>query len=467
MGRFNNLRDVRTASPIPGVEAKEHSSPQPISIGGTGAAIPLQNAPEYESFIQRVGFFVFCAYILSGYANDFSLRLFHAKSYISTLTELSLPLLLAFSGAAFRGLQVRTGKLWLLFFAWLLVDLPFSIWRTGSATLLLNYGARSWIQLYYIAAFAVTMRTLRQLINVQIFGSVLLLLSCFAFGTSGPGRFDIAQSLFFANANELAMDILFGMAVLMYPILRGSPISRALAFLALGVSMMYLLETGSRGGLVGLIALVIASFFLIRRRILILAFVIMGTCIAGLFVSGQMLHRLSLTFSDTAVQQAQSGDDASAIESQMQRSELLRRSIVLAIQNPVFGVGPGQFAVAVEAKAQAEGKRSSWLGTHNSYTEVASECGLPAFICYSAVLWFCIRNNYKLFRATQDRADARDISSISCCLLLSAVVYAVCTFFDHVAYTGVLPFMAGFSISLKIAADKALGAPAPERTASS
>jgi len=458
MGRFNNLRGVRTASLTPRAEAsKELSTPQPIPAGGSDAVTPVQSSTEREGFIQRVGFFVFCAYILSGYANDFSLRLFHTKSYISIVTELSLPLLLAFSGAAFRGFQVRAGRLWLFFFVWLLIDLPFSSWRTGTATLLINYGPRCWIQLYYIVAFAVSMRRARQLMKIQILGSVLLLLSCFAFGTSSAGRFDIANSLFFANSNELAMSILFGMAVLMFPVLRGSPISKALALLALGVSMLYLLETGSRGGLIGAVVLVLASLVLIRQRVLIGLFVVGGAIIASLFVSGHILHRLSLTFSGTSIQEARSDEDMSAIESRMERSELLRRSVLMAIQNPVFGVGPGQFAVAVAGEAEKEGKHASWLGTHNSYTQVASECGIPALVLYSAVLWFCIRNNYKLFRATQDRTDARDINAISCCLLLSAVVYAVCTFFDHIAYTGTLPFIAGFSISLKLAADKIPG----------
>lgn len=451
MSKFNNPDILRPAPALAGEPAAGLMAPEPVSAPApiSFLAAPV---PESEGAVQRLGFVVLAVYILSGYANDFSIRLFHTKAYLSTITVVLLPLILLMSGAALRGLRVREGKLWLFFFLWMVIDLPFSAWRSGTASLLINYGPRSWILLYYIVSFVVTITMLRRMIYVQVFGAVLLLLSCIAFGSAGPQRFDVQGSLFFSNANELAMSILFGMAVLMFPIMRGSALWKIAAVLCLGVSTVYLLKTGSRGGLLGFIAMFLALMILSRRRLLVLLFMALGAILAVLFVSHESLHRLSLAFGGPSIYEA-SGDDFSAIASRMQRTELLRRSIILAIENPLFGVGPGQFAVAVDQQAKQEGKRSPWLGTHNSYTEVASECGIPALICYCALLWFCIRTNYRLFRTTQDRPGAEDVHAITFCLLLSSVVYAVCTFFDHVAYTGILPTIGGLSIALKLATD--------------
>jgi len=459
VSKFNNPRAVQDAPPVSAGEASpQFLTPLDMASGEPDVAALPADVPEHTGSVQRLGFFVMCVYFLSGYANDFSMRLFHNKAYLSTVAELLLPFLLLICGAPFRALRLRPGKLWLFFFIWLAIDLPFSIWRTGTASLLLNYGPRSWIELFYIVSFAVTTVALRRLVRVQILGSVLLLLSCIAFGSAGSQRFDITGSLFYSNANELAMYLLFGMALLMFPIMRGSALTRVAAVAGLGVSMVYVLRTGSRGGLLGAIAMLVALLVLSRRRVLVFLLAAAGCICATLFVSTQSLHRLTLAFGGTSLADAVTGDDVSAIASRLQRRELLRRSIVLSFEHPVFGVGPGQFVVAVDAQAKEEGKRSSWLGTHNSYTQVSSECGFPALFCYCGVLWFCIRNNYKLFRATQDNEAASDINAISFCLLLSAVVYAVCTFFDHVAYSGVLPFIGGFSISLKLAADKSIAA---------
>src|SRR5947209_13591962 len=101
-------------------------------------------------------------YSLSLYANDYSVRFFHKKTYISLVAELLLPVLLVFSGSAFRAMRTSAGKLWLVYFVLLLIDLPFSVWRTGSASLLLDYGIKSWPLLFYIVSFAVTLKSLRQ-----------------------------------------------------------------------------------------------------------------------------------------------------------------------------------------------------------------------------------------------------------------------------------------------------------------
>ena len=64
---------------------------------------------------------------------------------------------------------------------------------------------------------------------------------------------------------------------------------------------------------------------------------------------------------------------------------LLKRSVSETISHPLFGVGPGQFPVRSWKRRKRKTTWFQWLGTHNSYTQVSSECGIPAFICYLAV----------------------------------------------------------------------------------
>ena len=102
------------------------------------------------------------------------------------------------------------------------------------------------------------------------------------------------------------------------------------------------------------------------------------------------------------------------------------------------------------------------MGTHNSYTQVSSECGIPALICYCAVLGFCFRSNWRLYRQTRHNPALKDVTTLSFCLLASALVYAVSTFFFHIAYSGGLPMQAGFSLALRLAAEPLLAARAAQ-----
>ena len=459
MSKFNNPKAFATVAPPSG--ALQLPLPVPAAAPETTvvAAAPesaprTAAAPEEVSTFQRLGFIVLCTYLLSGYANDLSIRYFHTKTYFTLIAELVLPLLLLLSGAAFRSMRRSVGKFWLIYFIWLVIDLPFSVWRGGTAQLLIDYGIKNWSIFFYIAAFAVTLTTVRRFMYVQVVSSLLLLLTCYAFGReSADGRLGVTGSLFFENPNELAMNILFGISALLFIVLRGSMPARIFALLAITGSMIYALRTASRGGLLGSLAAFICITMISKYKVPILGFSAVIAVLAAFLVPSQTMDRLKLAFSRPSVYEAKTDDELSAIASAMQRRELLQRSVVVALTHPVFGVGPGQFAVSENGESAKKGQWSSWLGTHNSYTQVAAECGLPAFFCYMAVIVFCFRANFRIVRATRKNPIYADLYAMSVCTLVSMTIYAVCTFFDHIAYSAQLAILGGYTLSLTLLAE--------------
>jgi O-antigen ligase len=183
------------------------------------------------------------------------------------------------------------------------------------------------------------------------------------------------------------------------------------------------------------------------------------------FIPKQTLRRLVLFATAPAdIQEAE--EFGGSIASQVARTELLKMSAKYAIRHPLLGLGMGQFANAAENDAGQQGRHIPWAGTHNSYTQVASECGLPALFCYSAVIFLCIRLNYRLLKASRDKPGLEHLHGMSFCLLLVFVAYAVNTFFDHVAYYYYLPIFAGISVAVHFTAQPDLapfcaGAPSP------
>ena len=105
------------------------------------------------------------------------------------------------------------------------------------------------------------------------------------------------------------------------------------------------------------------------------------------------------------------------------------------MSHPLFGVGPDQFAAAVSQDAAAHGQQVPWLGTHNTYTQVSSECGIPALIFYVAVIGLCLRSNLRLYRQTRDSPADRELAGLSRCLLAGTLVFAISAFFFHMAYS--------------------------------
>ena len=167
-------------------------------------------------------------------------------------------------------------------------------------------------------------------------------------------------------------------------------------------------------------------------------------------VPSSVFHRLTLIGPQSQTLAGNGQEDESAAASQSQRMELLGQSVTYALSHPLFGVGPGQFAVAASGDAAKEGSHAAWLGTHNSYTEVASECGIPAFLLYVSVIALTLVSNLRIIRRTADLAEHSDLRALAFCTFNAMLVYAICTFFFHIAYSGYLPAIAGMSVALRL-----------------
>lgn len=435
---------LSAARPAPPVQAGlQPQFNRPVQAPG----FPVTFAEPRASTMQRFGFLVLCGYLVSGVLNEWALRLVGVKGYLSVVTLVSLPVVWLVSGSALRGLRHSIGWLWAGFLCWLLLATPFSIWRGGSFQLLSNYIPRSYMLLFYVAALAVSLRNCRQLMYLNAVVAFMTLLTCIAFGTHGDdGRYRVPGGAgFFDNSNELAMQLLMGITQFVYLFSQKNRVGKIIAAAGIAVSMPYMLWTGSRGCMLGAIAYGILLLYMSRNRVRVLAVIVMMAAIGLLVAPTAVLHRLTLLTGD---EPATNAYDQSAIQSQMSRIELLKRSVSETISHPVFGVGPGQFPVAVMDAAKAKGEWFQWLGTHNSYTQVSSECGIPAFILYVATIVACFSMNFGLWKFFRSRADGADIALLSAALLSGCLVFAVCAFFFHMAYGGVLPLLGGQTLAL-------------------
>ena len=453
MSRFNPPKAVASSPRPPAPVHAALPAANAISSATQSVRPPgllVEPSGSEAGLLQTLGFGFLCVFVLSGYANEFAMRYFHIKAYVSTALWVLLPLLLVLSGNLLRGLRDITGRLWLLFLTWVVLAVPFSVWKGGSVAMLLSYVPHGWIQLFYYAGFMVSLRNCRAFMPFLIASNFLLLLDCFLFGSAAGGRFEIPQSMFFSNANDLALQLLIAVTQFVYFVYQREVWKQILGALGMLGAVIYMLKTGSRGAFFATIVLGVITLAFGRGR-LRLALIGLPVALAVLLiVPSGVFHRLTLIeFQSRA---AATGDyqDDSAIASQMQRIGLFRQSVRLALAHPLLGVGPGQFAVAAAGDSAKAGMRPTWLGTHNSYTEVASECGIPAFLLYVGVIGIALVSNFRMFRRSAGLPEYRDLSALAFCCFCSTLAYAICTFFFHIAYSSYLPVILGMSVALRL-----------------
>jgi O-antigen ligase len=105
-----------------------------------------------------------------------------------------------------------------------------------------------------------------------------------------------------------------------------------------------------------------------------------------------------------------------------ERKDLLLRSLAVTAAHPLFGLGPGNF----------EPYSGSWRVTHNTYTELGSECGIPALLLFLAVLVRAF-GNVRRVRKGSYYSDP-DVRLVAGGLWAGLAAYVVGAFFASTAY---------------------------------
>jgi O-antigen ligase len=269
-------------------------------------------------------------------------------------------------------------------------------------------------------------------------------------GVALTGGIVIGRSDYLSNPNDFAQLLLIGLPFVWLMVLdtRGLWVRRVLASVTLIVILFVAAHTGSRSMLVGLAAMFVVALWKMppERRLVI--------GLAGLVISVGVFQSLPIGLKQRyeSVLLSNSVDSAdpivqSAATSREQRLSLLRESLSFTMRNPLFGVGPGMFDAAAAGEARRLGVRPQWLVTHNTYTEVSSEAGLPALLFFVGTLVTCFRTVSSIHRRSEVE-DAEGARAVAYCLLLSLVAFAVTALFSNVSYKALLPALAGLSTAL-------------------
>jgi O-antigen ligase len=427
----------------------------------TAAAAPLPaTAPQGALTGQAFGLTVLTAFIFMIFSRVFDMHL--GSLHIPGIAERILLAVVVLSGTLWRPFQTTIGKRLLAFTVWMILGVPFSVWRSNSLAFLLHPVGGVWwpcmVVFVAVAGLIENYQQYRRIAWTMAISIFVLSLFCLHYGTMETGRLFMANSSRFSNPNEMAQAMLIGIPFWLAIFKRAhSPVHKLLAAIVVIVMAYIIAKTGSRGALISFAVLYLAMLYhasaIGKAGLLLVAS--LSVCAALAFLPSSLKDRYKTLFSEDKPQVENVGEDTlldSAVSSTESRQQLLRQSLILTATHPIFGVGVGQFPVAENTLAISQGKRrGSWLGTHNAYTQVASETGLPGLFLFVSVLSMSLNLNRSLYNATKDRPELREISTHAEALFLSLICLAITDVFIHAAYTMLLPVLAGMSLSLEYA----------------
>lgn len=383
------------------------------------------------------------------FLHEFIASKLHVDLHILMLLG-GLSLLTAFLGGRLTvALKNRSAIYWFLYALCLCVATLGSTWRGGSLPILMDFLRTTLPLLLLIPAVVVTTADLLKVMKAMGWAGIATVALGFSTKELHGGRLVLKDAPSIGNSNDYAAYLIFVFPFIAYLVFaHGRQIlQKIMGLVVLPAGLFQLLSTGSRGGLVGITAMLLGVVVIGKPKVK--AAILIGVPLFGLIalplVPSRPMERLQSLFQD-------SHKDTEAAESSEARTMLLKESIRLTFAHPLFGVGPGEFLDSENKEAQAQGRKGMWHETHNTYTQVSSECGIPAFIFFIAA----IGTTFALLWKLKKNADPA-LSGVARVVLVSMFGFAVSAFFLSHAYDFPLLVSCSLAITLSRLAPRAEG----------
>ncbi len=356
------------------------------------------------------------------------------------------------TGGVLRTLKYGAARYWVAFFVWMVISVPFSFWQGGSTSDVYLYLRVCMTMLVVVGGIATNWGDVRAVFYTIGMAGVVNLLTARIFAREDNGRISMDASGSIGNPNDLAAHLLLVLPFLLYISMdrKRNPFLRFAMFPLIGYGLWLILGTASRGGLIAVS--VVLLFLLVRatakqRLVAGIAAIVVA---AGSFaiLPRATLNRLGSLFGE---------EHEEAKESAEAREYLFQTSLRYTLEHPVFGVGVGQFANFEGSSSVAQGKHGSWHATHCSWTQVSSECGIPAFIFFVLGVGSALVLVNRIWR--QSRAQGfTDISNACFCYMTGMLGFLVAITFLANAYRFYFPAMVGLAIAMSMAAQREMSA---------
>jgi O-antigen ligase len=264
------------------------------------------------------------------------------------------------------------------------------------------------------------------------------------------------------NPNDLAMNMVVFLPLAALLAMRPGSFLKRIAAAGCALCMTgAIVASGSRGGFLGFaVMLVVLAAFAVRKHPgFVLAGVVVVLCALPV-LPGSYWRRIASITDD-------SKDD---VQSSQARRRLMGESWAAFVQNPLTGVGAGQFK-----DWNPQGRVEAWHEAHNVWLQVAAELGI---LGVGAFLFLVFRAFYSVFQTRRllarsrraappgDAADHELLDAHSAAMAASLAGWFVCAFFSSTAYNWTFYYLLAFAAAPSgMLRDSALAARASVRSA--
>jgi hypothetical protein len=324
----------------------------------------------------------------------------------------------------------------------LLVTVVFAQWHGGAFEFVVNRFSKGVIVAFLIFLVVSKVDEIRKLLLIQAASIAVVTIASVLIHQTTEGRLMGMQKGILENPNDLAINIAINFPLCLAFLLGSKGAARKLFWSVSLVFMLYaVIATYSRSGLIAMLITCVICFweFVIKGKH---TYLLAGTVLAGVLGIGVVLATPSylIRVESIFLGNIQGSKDKGSLEA---RKQLLIESLQITVHHPLFGVGPGSFQAV----------SGTWQPTHNTYTGLSSETGLPGVILFTTLMILSLRKTRKLQNLPGYKAD-QDIRLWTSALRAGMAAYIVGAIFATTEYNLFQYFIVGYICVLyKIASE--------------
>jgi O-antigen ligase len=332
------------------------------------------------------------------------------------------------------------------FSLWLVLTIPFSIWRGGSVKVVEDYWRTNVVLVFLLGGLTTTWKKFERLLQVLAISCVVNLVIIQLYGELDiQGRLTLPFGAL-ANSNDFAAHLLMLLPSVLWVALATESFKFRIVTLGVfGYGIFAALSSASRGALVAVLAGI--AYFLFsastRQRVWAVGLIAILLVVVFSLLPEQARQRI-VSFSN-------SSDAASkeALASSEIRRQVLEDAVTYALKYPLFGLGPGNFSTI-----EGQTKPGMWEPAHNSYVTVASECGFPGLFLFLGGVGLSFGTFWRIGHRFKRNAGSSAVAQAAVCMQLMMVMVCIAVAFLNFGFAFHFPLIVGISIAMGYATQR-------------
>jgi putative inorganic carbon (HCO3(-)) transporter len=336
------------------------------------------------------------------------------------------------------------------------LTIPFAVWPNVSLQYAANFYLKNVIFVYLLLQTVRSDKDVRTIATVLAIGSAIQVIPMLVHVgpwvtyKADPTRFAVGGTY---DANDLALLFVVTIPFAFFALKGSRPAVKAVLLVSLALMLAGMVETGSRGGFLGLIAVGFMLFLggSSQARKYTLIAVIAGTVLFVAAAPATYWDRIGTIYnyqSDYNLSEAGG------------RIMIWKTGLKMIAQNPVIGIGIGCFPNE-HAKLSEFHLQSA---AHNAFLQITAELGIVGLLLFLGIIITSLIVGRRVKREVHAGRTDPDLLWLAAAVQASFVGYVTCAFFLSHAYSGIFSFCvaAAAILTARYRAHKRLSTPKQE-----